>query len=299
MVCYHSGYNQNHTYVFTRFENSNGDLINDIQFLEYCFVDEEGKTHNVHQVVNTLKDGNTKYDEEGTFISMDNILGFNNGNGTILNGTVVPGLTSFLEKSIDGDSIGNYPCRLAINYSYKYLRNLEFDSYENSDGTTSNSSKYEDCNYLLYFPSQCIEKLVYINIWWVTKTEDGTEEINRGSMSDYAVGITDDGTENIYQVSNKALVSSGLYVGSDGIVYNQDGTPTINWEDQMQGAFVIENNDSGFNWGNPFDNFVDNINSGTSNFLNILTILFSIILTLIVIYILSLIIKLIKKIFKK
>lgn len=227
---------------------------------------------------------------------MDNIVDFDNGNGKILSGTIVPGLSSSLKHlNSYADPVG--PCEIA--YSYKDLRNLEFDSYENSDGFTSNNNDYEDCNYLLYFPTECIEKLVYINIWWAVENEDGTETINRGSMGDYAVGITDDGTENIYQVSNKALVSSGLYVGSDGIVYNQDGTPTINWKDQMQGALVIENNDSGFNWSNPFENFVDNINNGTSNFLNFLTILFSIILTLIVIYILSLIYKLIKKIFKK
>ena len=242
--CKGSGYNRDHTYAFTRFTLPDGTLINDIKYLEYRYTNEKGVSDNYWQEVNTLANNNTEYDYNGTFLSMDNIQGFDNGNGEIINGALIPGLSkTLITARPHAESKKNKPCKIA--YTHEELAEIEFNDYMN-ESENLEIKTYKPCNYLMYWDYQCIKELAYINIWWVEeKVNEDTgiieEVVNRGTLTDdgTAVGIDNNGNVGIYSLDKTLLTD--YTIREDGIIVNPEGEPMINWDDQCKGAVLNPN----------------------------------------------------------
>lgn len=242
--CHCSGYNYDRTYAFTRFTLPDGVLINDVRLIHYRYTNEDGKADDYWQDVNILENNNTEYDYNGTFISMDNIVGFDNGSGAQLNGTIVPGLNEFLNDGVTYNGLfqskKNKPCKLG--YSHEELSELVFDGYQ-SENESVEVAEYKPCNYLMYWDEQCIKRLAYIDVWWAEKkvneeTGEIEEVINRGTFTDDStfVGIDGNGNVGVYSIDKELL--TGYKVREDGVVINPDGEPQINWDDQCNGIVV-------------------------------------------------------------
>ena len=225
------GKGNNESYLFTKFEKTDGSRITNVKYLDYAYIDNDGVEHNVHRIVDELKDGNTSYYADGNLLSLDYIYGFNNGNGTQLSGTVVPGLyddyNGYLRYLGFSTLRSYYHCKIA--WSQEDLYKIKWDKEFNE------STEYEECDYLLYFPSQIVKEVKYIDIWWAEEVEN-VETVVGGSMHENGEHIQVDSNgeiTGIYSLEGELL--EGYTVGSNGVISDANGKPLISWSDQCQG----------------------------------------------------------------
>lgn len=273
---YHNCYIPNSSYLFTRITNKDGELLTASDKLNFTRIEYQysinGKAQpKVHEEIDLFEE-KTEFSKNGEFISLDNIY-YHNSNLT--GGVVVPGISSAYEVApfkkdwftvypigtsfkltnsccgVDGDryclftgldsgimgtSVGSLVYQCHYHLDNEWLSSIEYSGYGKNQ-----SEKYQECNYLLYFPEYIVDELIYLYLWddqgnlySFAGDNPNTEQDETGSSPVY-----DEDGKFIKFVNPSGETINGYTINEYGVPVGIDGFEIFKVETQYKGGATI------------------------------------------------------------
>lgn len=233
--------------AFTTITDADGNPIDSVTAIEYVYKKNgcsigntdshvcSEQSHHVKKDVNQLQE-QTAYDEDGTFIKLDYVVGWNHQK----EGISVPLISNTDYASDCGFGIRTIDDLAEMVKFLEALRHSKLGGTHCSTNKTDNKNEFCDplyaaedaakSNYLLFFDC-LIEDLLYLNVWYLTPILDTNGDVvlnEDGSVQMEEVGATfnDTGAHPIFDKDGKCM---GIYDANgnllDGYKITTNGNP--------------------------------------------------------------------------